>query len=343
MTKQTKQHGLALITVLMVVALASVIALTMTERLQTLMQRTMAVNTLSGAKWVNIGAEGFAINVLKQDFKDSPSKTHLEQYWASGEAVFPVGDSGMFTGELKDLNGCFNLNGVQISATKDTNQNPSEREKTVKQFIALIESYEIDTYQAEIMADSLFDWLDKDSIVNYSSGAEDSEYSGNIYPYVAANSPLADLGELRAIKGFSQENIEKILPAVCVIPAETKMLINVNTVEEAAIFVGIFEPNLTLDQAQSLISERPEDGWNSVAEMLSSSTLSGIEVSTAVKEQLIVISEYFMLQAETQSESGTNLYTESILKKHNKEWLVIGRRFGGKIERIPDPETAEQF
>ena len=340
----TKQRGVALITVLLVVALASVIALSMTERLQTQLRRTIAISSLADAKWVNVGAEGFAIKVLKQDFKDSPERTHLGQYWAGGAVTFPLENGALFIGELSDLNGCFNLNAVLPSVADDKNQaNTGERPKAVKQFMALLEAAEVETYQAEIMADSLSDWLDKDTHTNQSSGAEDSEYQGRSLPYLTANSALVDLGELRAINGFTQPMIDLIWDFVCVLPGDHNMQINLNTVQHPEVLVGLFEPHLSLAQAENLISERPDDGWENIEDALATQALSGVEIKDEVKKQLSVLSNYFLLEADTQLESGTNLYTQAVLKQSGNKWAVISRRFGGKVERVPDPEAGESI
>ena len=336
------QRGVALITVLLVVALAAVIAMDMTERFRTQVRKTTAILALDAAKWVNIGAEGFAKNALKQDFEDSSDKTHLQQYWASGDVSFPLDDGSLFVGRLKDLHACFNLNGVrEHKSEREALQQSGERPQALKQFIGLLEQLEIDNYQAEIMADSLSDWLDEDDYVNHSSGAEDSEYLGRRTPYLAANSLLVDKGELRAINGFNQPAVTALKPYVCVIPSETELKLNVNTVMQPQIFAGVFAPDLTLDQAQELIDERPADGYDSVGDFLKSSALAGIEVKDVVKKQLTVLSNNFLLESEVQLVDGTKLYSESTLKKKGDNWVVMSRRFGGRLERISDTKVSE--
>ncbi|GGA88731.1 type II secretion system protein K [Neiella marina] len=338
----SSHRGVALITVLLVVALVSMIAVDMSERLRRQLTRTSTLMSLDAAKWVNIGAEGFARKILRQDFDDSSDKTHLSQYWASGEVTAPLETGAIFTGELTDMRSCFNLNGVRAQEAELAQlQQTGERPLAAKQFLALLEQLEIDSYQAEIMVDSLTDWLDADDFVNQSSGAEDSEYQSRIKPYLAANSALVDLGELRAINGFNQAAVDRISPFVCVVPSSNQWLLNVNTVEQPEQFVAAFSPNMTLSQAQQLMDDRPRDGFDDIDDMMSSQAFAGIEIPAQVKAGLTVLSDMFLLKAETRLEDGTKLRTEALLKHDSNNWTVISRRFGGRVERVLDSEAGE--
>ena len=77
---KSKQQGVALITVMLIVALSSIIAAQMTTRLQTQMQRSTNISFNQQAYWYAMGAEAFSKRVLLKAFKDEPkavSYTHL--------------------------------------------------------------------------------------------------------------------------------------------------------------------------------------------------------------------------------------------------------------------------
>lgn len=306
------------------------------------LQRSTALAGLDEAKWVNIGAEGFAAKVLKQDFSDSPDKTHLGQYWAIGETSFPLESGSIFTGELRDMRSCFNLNGVRVQPQEAADlQQSGNRPLAARQLLALLEQLDIDSYQAETMVDSLIDWLDEDDYVNHSNGAEDSEYQSRSRPYLAANSMLVDVGELRAINGFTQMAVDIIMPFVCVVPGSSQPLLNVNTVDQAEQFVAVFTPNMSLEQANQLIEDRPTDGFDSIDDMLASTAFAGMEIEDGVKAQLTVESDVFLLKSTTTMVDGTTLHTESLLKQDKDNWTAISRRFGGRVERVLDSEASE--
>ncbi len=128
-----KQQGIALITVMLIVALCAIIAAQMTTRLQTQMQRSTNIHFNQQAYWYAMGAEELAKRLLMKTFKEEPEVTHLEQVWAEEERSFPV-DFGEISGEITDLQACLNLNAMHPSAvtkadtkanTQGQNQNSS--------------------------------------------------------------------------------------------------------------------------------------------------------------------------------------------------------------------------
>ena len=80
-----KTRGVALITVLLIVALAAVLATQMTGRLQLQMQRTNNITLNQQAYWYAMGAEAFAKRILITSFENGNNVTNLEQMWAQGE------------------------------------------------------------------------------------------------------------------------------------------------------------------------------------------------------------------------------------------------------------------
>ena len=113
-----KSKGVALITVMLVVALAAIIATQMLARLQLQVQRTSNINLNQQAYWYAMGAEAFAKRVLFNSFEDEAEKPHLGQFWAQGETSYPV-DFGQITGEIFDLHACLNLNALKKDDGED--------------------------------------------------------------------------------------------------------------------------------------------------------------------------------------------------------------------------------
>ena len=111
-----RQQGVALITVMLIVALASVIATQMTTRLQVQMQRSTNISFNQQAYWYALGAEAFTKRVLITVFKDEPNITHLEQMWAGEATSYPV-DFGEIGGEISDLQNCLNFTPLHPDAT----------------------------------------------------------------------------------------------------------------------------------------------------------------------------------------------------------------------------------
>ena len=117
LSKYDKQTGVALITVMLIVALCAVIASQMTARMQMQVQRSANITFNQQAYWYAMGAEAFAKRVLITAFKEDADVTHLGQVWAQGETTYPV-PFGEISGEIFDLQSCLNLNALRAPLTK---------------------------------------------------------------------------------------------------------------------------------------------------------------------------------------------------------------------------------
>ena len=246
-----RQRGMALVVVLLILAVAVVIAAAMTERLGLQIRRADNLVSYSQAQQYALGAEQFAITVLKQDFKDSPNAVHLSQYWSSGEQIYPL-ENGLLIGRITDLQACFNLNAAAGRSPQQPSETPPLEMTALQQ---LLEQTGIESYAAETIAHSTRDWLDADDVISGSLGAEDGEYRGLQPPYVTANSLMADVSEWRLVRGVSASIYQQLRPMVCVLPGQLQLLLNVNTIapEHAALLAGVLGPEVTLDMAQQLL------------------------------------------------------------------------------------------
>ena len=81
--------------------------------------------------------------------------------------------------------------------------------------------------------DSLIDWIDVDSEMFSSYGAEDGFYIQKSPSYRTANNYLSNIDELFLIRGFDNEIINKIKPYVTTLP--TGNLVNINTTNEIVL------------------------------------------------------------------------------------------------------------
>jgi len=260
------QHGAALIIVLFIVALASILAVEMSANLLVQVQKSTNIQGHQQAKWYAYAAEELAIKALLQSKKDDPEKTTLKQIWAQqGDIPYPV-DNGTLQGKITDLQACLNLNALRVKAPQAGSTDKTNPAHTA--LLALLENIEdLPAEESEeAMADSVYDWLDEDSIT-YRSGAEEDEYLSRKSPYMTANSFFASSSELRLVKGFNPLVMEKILPYVCVIPGSELLAINVNTIApEQALLLSALIDGLSESGAQSVLSVRPEEGFNNIEE-----------------------------------------------------------------------------
>jgi len=333
--KANKQNGVALITVMLIVALCAVIASQMTARLQMQMQRSANIAFNQQAYWYAMGAESFTKRVLITAFKGDEDVTHLGQIWAQGETTYPV-DFGDISGEITDLQSCLNLNALRapLDSKNSGNGNSNKNAKKVPArlaFEALLINLELDDvsqFEAESMGDALTDWLDENSGISSAGGAEDNDYASREFPYLAANHYLASVNELRVIEHFTPAIIDAIKPYVCVIPASDEHKININTLnsEHAQLLQALLDS--TLDEAQEIISAREEDGFASIEDFYNLPEVVKLKNFNDKKDQFVVDSEYFKLKASA-SFNDSFFAMKSVMKVTNNKYIdVISRTVG---------------
>lgn len=325
-------RGVALITVMLIVALIAILATQMTARLQLQMQRTTNIASNQQAYWYAMGAEAFAKRVLIQSFADNAEVTHLGQIWAQGESTFPV-DLGEITGEITDLNSCFNLNALRDDDDDSNNigniTTKSPARAAFEELLIVMNIEGVGSFEAQYMADALTDWLDANSSISSSGGAEDNDYAAKAFPYLAANNYLASIGELRVVEHFTVKVINKLKDYACVLPNTNLNKINVNTIalDKPEILVAML--GISQNEATQALTARGEEGFKSVDEFFNLSELSKAKITPEKKQQFAVTSEYFKLKT-TASFNNSYFALNTIMKVDNKNNISVISRIIGR-------------
>ena len=322
----SRQQGVALMIVLMIVALVSVLATEMGTRLQLQVQRTVNIKDNNQAYWYAVGAEAFARKSIQTLMEETGDKISLSQAWAQ-EFVYPLENGGL-KATLTDLQACFNLNAILQGAPSTNKDGATEAMDAFHDMLMALQIDELDSYTADTVTDSLADWVDEDSNMR-PYGAEDSEYESREFGYLAANGPLTSKSELRIINGVSPAWIQEVLPQVCVIPDNDTLAINVNTLDEshAALLAGL--TGLDIQQATSLLSSRPQDGWDDVNEFLAEPAIEALNLSDSRKSWFTVTTEYFILHTKTRYNKATFALSTVFHAKADASVSIIKREFGG--------------
>lgn len=259
------ERGLALITVVLIVAIASTIASFMSLNQQIWFRQT--TNILDRAQVENLyrSAIDFATVVLERDAKDNDTDSRGD-LWALPLTALPI-ETGTVSIRIDDAQGRFNLNNVV--------KNGQASSADIAILRRLFNYLEIEPSLVE----SLVDWIDKDSLTR-PDGAEDTEYLASESPYRCANHPLGDIEELRLIRGFSPDIIAKLRGLVTALPAYTAT--NVNTALPPVL--GALFKNMPLASAESLaktLASEPVTSANDITKHVDSSMqLANVSIGT---------------------------------------------------------------
>ena len=325
MRNKNKQHGVAIIVALLVVSLATVLAVSLVKHLNYDIRRTENILRLDQAHLYNVNAVEFSMLLLKLDRDANNEYDSLEDInlFNDQTAVFPV-EGGSVSARLSDLQSCFNLN--NLSKTNE------ELARYRTQYINLLGELGVDNSLHTSLTDSLIDWLDQDDI-NEPQGAEFDYYIGLDKPYRTANNLLISPSELRLVKGYTQDIIKLIKDEVCVLPA-VRTAININTasnkmLESIAGLEGHSE-QIIKDRDANIENTEDDAPFESLGDFTKYVT-STLKVKDFNSNGLQIYSEYFLLQTSTQLGAGDMKLFSMIYRDQSNAKTQLIRQTGGAL------------
>ncbi|MFZ0329896.1 MAG: type II secretion system minor pseudopilin GspK, partial [Acinetobacter bohemicus] len=106
-----QQQGIALITILVMVALATILAATIAKRQANTAENTAYLMRQNQSLLYAKSAEAFFSELLVDDANNAGVVDYLQENWAKPMPAFPVED-GFVSGVLQDESGKFNLNSL---------------------------------------------------------------------------------------------------------------------------------------------------------------------------------------------------------------------------------------
>lgn len=304
-----QQSGVALITALLVVALATSIAVAMVSRQQVDIRRSGNLLQYEQAVLYVDGIEGWAARALTQDMQDNQID-HREEDWATQLPPMPV-EGGQLAGGVEDLNARFNLNSLYVNGAVNT--------VAVDCFRRLLTALDVNGGVAE----ALLDWLDEDDKQRFPDGAEDDLYLGLEQPYRVGNTEVASPSELLLLHNMTAEGYAKLAPLVAALPGTAVVNVNTASVEVLqAMIPGLSEPD-----AETLIANRGKTGYADMNAFTGQQVLQGKNVPT---DLLAVSSDYFVVTSHIQFGRVTTSF-QSMLHRDKQTGTRLIRRAQGAL------------
>lgn len=301
-----RQCGIALITVMLILAIATVAVVSMSSARQLDIRRTE--NQLRSAQaWEYVyGLESWAIGRLAAD--TTAGKGYgLTEDWSKPLARTNVA-GGSMQAQIEDLQGRINLNNLLVEGK------PSKDDiKRLERLLAILK------LKTELVQ-AITDWVDADMDVSYPHGAEDDTYTRQMPAYRAANRQFADVSELLLVQGMTRETYLKLLPHVYAVDGYAPL--NVNTA--SATVLRCLADDISADQAESIFRARGKP-FAKVAEFLKDETVADAGIG---KYGLGVSSQNFLLQGQIDM-GKTHLLFESQLQRDSGGARVVKRQRQG--------------
>lgn len=295
------QGGAALLAALLTVALATVLATQLIATQGEAIFRLAGRRDLAQARWLARGAADWARAILAEDARTS-SYDHLGEPWTIKVPPIPIKSGanqdrseGELSGEIVELNGCFDLNRLHAGGVADLAQ--------VTVLTRVLGGFGVPEAEARRLASTVADWVDRDR--EALGGGDESARLG----VVPDNSPMVGVGTLLRVGGFSPSLAERLAPVLCALPERSKVNLNTASVE---LLVAEF-PQLGAAEAQRIVVVRNREPFRDLANF--SSRFPGAAV---LASQHSVSSEYFL--ATTRASHG-----EAVVQLRT----LLRRRLGG--------------
>ena len=294
--KYRQQRGIALLMAILVVVIATVIAVSLVHEQSLSIRKTAHIRNADTALMYSLGLEDYARLFLQKDFRDSRID-HAGEDWGLGIPALPI-DGGFLSGTMEDAQAKLNLNSVLQQENED-------------RLRALCNNLDL----SPVFISALKDWIDADPDVVDADGAEDDYYTNLDPPYRSANRMMTDISELLLIKGMDTEIYNKLKPFITVLPASANL--NINTIP--AEIYQVLDSNLDPDK---FISERETEPFTSLEDY--NKRMNHVLPNVGIS----VTTEYFL--ASGQITLGTKtLFVNTLIHRDNRgATRILSRKLG---------------
>ena len=308
-----RERGVALITILMMVALATILAAGIAKQQQVTAQGTQRLIQQNQALLYAKSAEAFFSELLIDDAKNAGQVDHLQETWAQPIPPFPV-EGGVVMGRLTDQNAQFNVNSLLQSDGETVN-------------LAAQAWFERILQRANLSPDltqALIDWQDQNDELSGSMGAESNYYQSLGQGYLAANRELTDISSLKQVRGFAGQNYQILKPYIAAYSREYK--VNINTA--SAWLLTSIDPKLKLSDVENVLTQRRGQlqHWQNLTEFWQTAPINQVDASiqTQMNSLLAVQSNRFLSLVEIEF-SGYKRYMQSQLQREGQSVRVLSR------------------
>jgi general secretion pathway protein K len=209
MTAIARQRGVALITAIILVAIAAVLATAIGYASAMSARRASTLFGSNQAFLAAEGAEAMAAYVLR----NTQAPFSLSQHWAQAYGPFELTDGVTLEyAQLEDEQSKFNVNNLAPVTGPD---NPN----ALQAFTQLLQLIGLEPKWAPILAD----WINNNPNPTTSDGAGDSVYLSQAPPYRKASTAITSISELMALPGFGRARYDRLAPYITALPPGTNI------------------------------------------------------------------------------------------------------------------------
>jgi general secretion pathway protein K len=286
------------------------------------------------------------MGILKQD---DPTYDSRRDTWAMSFPSYSLTEGGMLSGSIVDEDGKLPINNVIMTSAQtktptgtaataaSSAQSTASTAKTTatstagqvnNDLVLQVKNLITQFGGRPEITDALIDWIDADSVVTGSEGAEEEYYKP--LGYHCKNGPLDSVNELLLVKGFNTELVidKSLKDYVTVAPTDGKVNVNTAPLEVLKAVVGtptsqLAQP-LSESDIENLVQYRDQHDIKTINDIQNAVKISQAQVGS-VSSILKVNSAYFTVSSKyTIGKVVKNV--EALLKRDGSAITIISWR-----------------
>ncbi|OAL83539.1 general secretion pathway protein GspK [Acinetobacter sp. SFD] len=306
-----QQQGIALITILVMVALATILAATIAKRQAATAESTAYLMRQNQSLIYAKSAEAFFSELLVDDAENAAEVDHLQETWAQPMPAFPVED-GYVSGIIQDESGKFNLNSL-VTAEGTVNENAKVWFELILKRAGLPAQ----------LSEAVIDWQDENEIPSGSMGAESNYYQGLPNAALPPNAKFHSVEELKLIRGF-EENKYKLIESYLTAAPMQDSTVNINTA--SAFLLASMDEKLDVNAVQQLLDQRQAnlEHFSNVSELWALEPFAQVEAAkrNVLNSLLGVQSNYFKAQIEVVLSERKRQFSSELVRRDKQVYVA---------------------
>ncbi len=306
-----QQQGIALITILVMVALATILAATIAKRQAATAESTAYLMRQNQSLIYAKSAEAFFSELLVDDAENAAEVDHLQETWAQPMPAFPVED-GYVSGIIQDESGKFNLNSL-VTAEGTVNENAKAWFELILKRAGLPAQ----------LSEAVIDWQDENEIPSGSMGAESNYYQGLPNAALPPNAKFHSVEELKLIRGF-EENKYKLIESYLSAAPMQDSTVNINTA--SAFLLASMDEKLDVSAVQQLLDQRQAnlEHFSNVSELWALEPFAQVEAAkrNVFNSLLGVQSNYFKAQIEVVLSERKRQFSSELVRRDKQVYVA---------------------
>ncbi len=312
--KSQYAKGVALITTMLIAAIAAIIAAKATTSYDSTVRRTTNIIGSDQGLLYIYSIEDWVKHILAKDARKSVADFPGED-WTIHIPLLPI-EGGSASGKITDETAKYNINNLL-----------DDKGMVDKVAFERLQRLVIDLELPGSLAEAIADWIDSDTNPRR-AGAEDSFYLSRNPPYRSANQAFTDISELRLVAGVTPSNYRKLTQHLTALPLRTS--INANFANASVL--GMLDESLNADIVSAIRKrQNKKDAFKSHAELLQqinslsddaklSSRLPATDINTST--------QFFRLELSVNYNGAQTSAVSIIQRKSATQIRVIYRILG---------------